>query len=182
MLDTYRKLEANGVIGKMMKVGVDGREVVDLTGEQAGTLVVRPFQEFPKVVRRVGRDGKVKEILVQSKSEELRLLAQNPDDFDDVPLSPLERERNELAQQNAEQNKTIMSMQTQMAAMMEQLAKLSQAVEQRNAQDAALGSGAPPVKVEGKVEGDVSKVSEQVKSTSPGAKIEASATTVKKAN
>jgi len=145
MLDAYKKLEANGVIGRMMKVDARGHEIIDPSGEQAGTLVVRPFVEFPKVIRRAKRDGGVIETIVHSKKEELRLLAENPDEFNDIPRSPLERERDALAQENAALNKTLSTMEMRMEAMMAQVASLSSAVNKRNAEDAALGTGAPPV-------------------------------------
>ena len=138
MLEMYRKLEQNGVIGRMMKVDQRGNPIFDPTGEIAGTLVERPFQEFPKIIRRFKRDGTKLETLVQSKSEELRLLAENADDIGDIPLSPLERERDELARVNAEQNKALGTMQAQMAEMMEKMAAMSQKLDQNNAERAAL--------------------------------------------
>ena len=151
MLDTYKKLEANGVIGKMMKVDRSGREIIDPSGETPGNLVVRPFVEFPKVVRRFKHEldasGKpvtrTIETIAHSKSEELRILAENPDTMD-IPLSPLERERDALAQENAAQTKTIGAMQEQMAAMMQQMAELAAKVDQGAAEKIALGKGETP--------------------------------------
>jgi hypothetical protein len=147
MLDTYKKLESLGVIGRMMKVDSAGHPIIDLKGEIPGTMVSRPFQEFPKVVRRWRRDGTKVETVVGSKSEEMRLLAESADEVTDIPLSPLERERNELARENAEQNKALAAMQEQMARMMADMARLTQAMDQKNAEDAALGAGSTPVRV-----------------------------------
>lgn len=144
MLEAYRKLEALGVIGRMMKVDVNGKEIVDFKGDVPGNMIARPFQEFPKVVRRFRRDGTLVETIVNSKNEELRLIAESPDEVMGIPLSPLERERDELAQQNAAQGKALDAMQRQVAEMMEKMTKLSQALDQRNANEAALGTGSSP--------------------------------------
>jgi|HubBroStandDraft_1064217.scaffolds.fasta_scaffold24801_5 hypothetical protein len=157
MLDTYRRLEANGVIGRMMKVDRAGKPIIDPSGEVPGNMIVRPFQEFPKVIRRFKtvvdeKTGKstqrVIETIVESKNEELRLLAENPDTFD-TPLSPLERERNDLAQENAQQTKTIASLQIQMEAMMKQMGELAQKIDKGNAEQVALGVGRAPVQRDG---------------------------------
>src|SRR5579864_2547287 len=144
MLDTYKRLEQNGVIGRMMKVDARGNEIIDPAGDQQGQLITRPFKEFPKVIRRAKRDGGVVEIIVNSKSEELRLLAESPDQFDDVPRSPLEVERDALAQQNAEQSRALQAMEERMERMMGEVARLSQSVEKQHAVDAALGKGNVP--------------------------------------
>jgi hypothetical protein len=151
MLDTYRKMEANGAIGKMMKLGPNGQPVYDPEGKIAGHLVTRPFQEYPKIIRRfqmsVDDAGKsvtrTIETVVNSKAEELVVLGEKIENVIDMPLSPLERERDELAARNAEQGKTIESMQEQMTAMMAQMTALAQRVDRGNAEQVALHGNAP---------------------------------------
>lgn len=63
MLETYRRLEKEGVIGPSMK-------------SNDGTLVPRPYSEFPKWVKR--RDGTP--VLVDNKSEEIRIVATDDSD------------------------------------------------------------------------------------------------------
>ena len=148
MLDTYKKLESLGVIGKMMKVDARGQPVIDPTGEQAGTLVARPFVEFPKWIKRYRADGTSYDVLVQSKQDELRLIAENPDEAMNVPLSPVERDGNELAQQVADRDKALSAMEQRMGEMMAQMAKLSQAIDTRNAESAAIGGGREPLRAD----------------------------------
>jgi hypothetical protein len=144
MLDVYKRLQANGVIGPMMKVNSAGSIIVDPGGEKPGNLVPRPRQEYPKVVRRYSADGtRVFETIVGSKNEELRLLAENPE-MSDTPLSPLEQERDALARENAEQNKTIMSMQDKMEEMMRKMSELSQKMENDAAKAVAVGGRSDP--------------------------------------
>ena len=126
MLDTYRKLQAHGVIGPMMKVGPDGKTpVYDPSGEAPGQLVPRPFAEYPKAVRRVRVDAETgKETIITlvagSKSEELKIMSDTMDL--EVPRSPLERERDQLAEDLSVQQK----MNGQLAQQLEQtLAKLN---------------------------------------------------------
>lgn len=145
----YEELERKGVIGKMMKVNARGNPIIDLDGTQPGTLVTRPFVEYPKIIRRYSTEGgKPIEFIANSKNEELRLLAMQPDEFGDVPMSPLERERNDLAKQNAEQSKVIGTLQDQMMALMQQVAQLTQSINKSNAENVALGTGAEPIKTE----------------------------------
>jgi hypothetical protein len=125
MLDTYRKLQAHGVIGPMMKVGPDGKTpVYDPSGEAPGQLVQRPFAEYPKAVRRVKVDAEGNEQIITlvagSKSEELKIMSDTMDL--EVPRSPLERERDQLAEDLSVQQK----MNGQLAQQLEQtLAKLN---------------------------------------------------------
>ena len=125
MLDTYRKLQAQGVIGPMMKVGPDGKTpVYDPSGEAPGQLVQRPFAEYPKAVRRVKVDAEGNEQIITlvagSKSEELKIMSDTMDL--EVPRSPLERERDQLAEDSSVQQK----MNGQLAQQLEQtLAKLN---------------------------------------------------------
>ena len=143
MLDTYRRLEANGVIGRMQKVDKRGQPIIDPSGEIPGDLIVRPFAEFPKRIARSrmvteeykDKDGvlcqreviKTIETIVNSKREELQLIAENPSD--DIPISPLERERNELAQLNAEKDKALAAMEDRIGAMMAQMASLAAKID-----------------------------------------------------
>jgi outer membrane murein-binding lipoprotein Lpp len=128
VLDTYRKLEAFGVIGRMMKVGQDGQPIIDPSGEKPGTLVQRPFAEYPKAVRRVRTDPitgeeKIITLVAGSKAEELKIMSDTADLA--TPLSPLERERNQLAEDLATQQKMNGNLATQLEnalARIEQLA------------------------------------------------------------
>jgi hypothetical protein len=140
MLAVYKTLEERGVIGRLQKVDAAGNVIVDIAGDKPGTLVTRPFSEFPKIVRRYSHDGrKVYENVVNSKNEELRVLAENPDTTETV-RSPLEIERDTLAVQNAEQNKVIMTLQEKMDTMMAQMSTLAAKVDQASAEKVALGS------------------------------------------
>jgi hypothetical protein len=130
MLEAYKTLTLNGVIGPMMKVGTDGKPIIDPSGQLPGQLVARPFQEFPKVVRRVRADGTILERTVGSKSEELKLIAEAPDEL--TFQSPLERERDDLARTVAEQEKALGTQQAllekmaaNMATMMAQMERLT---------------------------------------------------------
>jgi uncharacterized coiled-coil protein SlyX len=127
MLDTYKTLTQNGVIGPMMKVGTDGKPIVDPTGQIPGNLVARPFQEFPKVVRRARADGTILERTVGSKSEELRLIAEAPDEV--TFQSPLEKERDELARTVAEQDKALSAQQAMLEKMASQMTNLMAQME-----------------------------------------------------
>jgi hypothetical protein len=148
MLEAYKRLEAHGVTGKMMKVDAAGNVIIDVAGDKPGTLVPRPYSEFPKVVRRYSYDGsKVFENIAHSKNEELRILAENPDTTETI-RSPLEVERDNLAVQNAEQNKVIMTLQEQMENMMKQMLDLAAKVDRTSAEKVALGTAnAPPASV-----------------------------------
>jgi len=131
MLETYKQLSAKGIIGPTMKVGPDGKTpVVDPAGDQPGTMVMRPFQEFPKAVRRVRMDAEGKESIVtlvaHSKSEELRIM-QDTSEMD-APRSPLERERDQLAEDLSVQQK----MNGQLAGQLENaLARIEQLATQQ---------------------------------------------------
>jgi hypothetical protein len=127
MLDTYKTLTQNGVIGPMMKVGTDGKSIVDPTGQIPGNLVARPFQEFPKVVRRVRPDGTILEKTVGSKSEELKLIAEAPDEL--TFQSPLEKERDDLARTVAEQEKALGAQQALVEKMASQMTTLMAQME-----------------------------------------------------
>ena len=132
MLDLYKQLEANGVIGKMMKVGTDGKPIVDVRGEIPGQMVARVHTEYPKVVRRLRADGVMVEKIVNSKSEELKLIAEAPDA--DQPLSPLERERDALARTVAEQDKALGRQDEMLGKMSEQMTALMAQVARQGGQ------------------------------------------------
>jgi hypothetical protein len=139
MLDTYKTLVQNGVIGPMMKVGTDGKPIVDPTGQMPGQLVARPFQEYPKVVRRVRVDGTILEKTVGSKSEELKLIAEAPDEL--TFQSPLEKERDALARTVAEQDKALGAQQAMMEKMAGQMTTLMAQMEK-------ITQGAPALEQE----------------------------------
>lgn len=110
MMLAYKRLEQSGAIGPMMKVGSDGKPLFDPSGELPGTLVPRPREEYPKAVVRYRTkivDGvEVSEkvtLVAHSKSEELKMIAEEPE-AGEAPRSPLERERDELAQKLADQS------------------------------------------------------------------------------
>lgn len=120
MLEAYKRLEAAGVIGRMMKVGTDGKTIIiDPSGEQPGQLVQRPFYEYPKAVRRVRvkEDGteEVITLVAHSKAEELKIMSDTVEL--EAPRSPLERERDQLAEDLATERK----MSAELAKKLEQL-------------------------------------------------------------
>jgi hypothetical protein len=135
MLDTYKRLQNNGVIGPMMKVDPQGKPVIDPGGEMPGTLVQRPFAEYPKAVRRVRlvpqEDGSLKEEIVTlvagSKSEELKIMSDTVEM--DVPRSPLERERDELASELATQQQMNGKLATQLENTLARLSELTAKVD-----------------------------------------------------
>lgn len=142
MLDTYKTLQANGAIGPMMKVDSQGKEIFDPQGKLPGNLVMRPPQEYPKVVRRVrSTDGAIIEKIVSSKSEELKLIAEAPDL--EEARSPLERERDDLARTVAEQDKALSNQSAMMEKMAGQMTALMASVERLSG-----ASGAKEVQVE----------------------------------
>jgi hypothetical protein len=133
MLDTYRKLQANGAIGPMMKVGADGKPLWDPSGEQPGQLVVRPFQEYPKVVKRWKTNDPVSglpvchEIIAHSKAEELRIISERIEEFSGDERSPVEKERDELARTLADQQKINGELEARLNALMAQVEQLVRA-------------------------------------------------------
>jgi hypothetical protein len=144
MLDAYKKLEANGVIGRLMKVDPSGKPIIDPGGELPGRLVERPFSEYPKAVRRVkmhtdAETGKVTEEIVTlvagSKSEELKIMSDTVEM--DVPRSPLERERDELATELSTQQQMNGKLANQLESALTRLSELANKVEK-------LSAGAPP--------------------------------------
>ena len=132
MMLAYKRLEANGAIGPMMKVGSDGKPIFDPSGELPGTLVPRPREEYPKAVVRWRSDGTKVTLVAHSKSEELKMIAEEPESGE-APRSPLERERDELAQKLADQSALNSKLEEQLrnlAASVEELRKVQSAPAQ----------------------------------------------------
>lgn len=131
MLGTYKNLQDRGVIGPLMKVGPDGKPVYDPGGDLPGTLVARPFSEYPKAVRRVRHlpDGteQIVTLVAGSKSEELKIMSDTVEM--DVPRSPLERERDELATELATQSKMNGQLATQLENALARIEQLANKVE-----------------------------------------------------
>jgi hypothetical protein len=136
MLETYKNLTARGVIGPLMKVGPDGKQIVDPTGDLPGTLVQRPFAEYPKAVRRVRTlpDGTEQTItlVAGSKAEELKIMSDTVEM--DVPRSPLERERDELATELATQSKMNGQLATQLENALARIQQLADKIEKLTAE------------------------------------------------
>lgn len=130
MLQAYKNLEALGVIGRMMKVDQTGKEIYDPRGDQPGQLVARPFQEYPKVLRRmrtkVDAEGKLHELvveqLVNSKSEELKWLGENTDLTE--ARSPVEVERDVITEQLSVQMKINGELEKRLGEMMEKMERM----------------------------------------------------------
>ena len=131
MLGTYKNLQDRGVIGPLMKVGPDGKPVYDPGGDLPGTLVARPFAEYPKAVRRVRTlaDGteQIVTLVAGSKSEELKIMSDTVEM--DVPRSPLERERDELATELATQSKMNGQLATQLENALARIEQLANKVD-----------------------------------------------------
>jgi hypothetical protein len=122
MLSAYQKLQAAGAIGPMMKVGSDGKPIFDPGGEQPGTLVVRPFQEYPKVVKRwKDAEGNSKELIAHSKSEELKIISERIEEFSGEQRSPVEVERDDLAKSLADQQAINGQLEARLNALMAQV-------------------------------------------------------------
>ena len=136
MLETYKNLQNRGVIGPLMKVGQDGKPVIDPGGDLPGTLVPRPFQEYPKAVRRVKTlpDGteQIITLVAGSKSEELKIMSDTVEM--DVPRSPLERERDELATELATQSQMNGKLATQLENALARIEQLASKVDTLQAQ------------------------------------------------
>jgi len=148
MLETYKNLQTRGVIGPMMKVGPDGKQIIDPSGDLPGQLVPRPFSEYPKAVRRVRTlaDGteEVVTLVANSKSEELRIMSDTVEM--DVPRSPLERERDELATELATQSKMNGQLATQLENALARIEQLANAVAKMGPADPT--ANAPKVEQE----------------------------------
>lgn len=146
MLDAYRKLQANGAIGPMMKVGVDGKEIFDPSGEQPGTLVVRPFQEYPKAVKRwKDEHGNSHEIIAHSKAEELKIISERIEEFSGETRSPLERERDQLASEVSQQRDINLKLEERLNALMAQVEQLTRSPVTTSAEAAkGVTSGQAP--------------------------------------
>lgn len=130
MLQAYRDMEAKGIIGKMMKVGPDGKPLYDPKGEMPGQLVPRPHVEYPKAVRRVKvkEDGseEVLTFVATSKADELRIMSDTAELT--VARSPLEKERDSLAEDLAAQQKMNGQLASQLESTLAKLEELSNKV------------------------------------------------------
>ena len=138
MLETYKNLQNRGVIGPMMKVGQDGKPIIDPGGDLPGQLVPRPFAEYPKAVRRVKTlpDGteQIVTLVAGSKAEELKIISDTVEA--DVPRSPLERERDELATELATQSKMNGQLATQLENALARIEQLAGKVDKLTAEPA----------------------------------------------
>ena len=144
MLDAYKKLQANGAIGPMMKINAAGERLFDPSGEQPGTLVVRPFQEFPKVVKRWKDEaGNSHEIVAQSKSEELKIISERIEEFSGETRSPLERERDELATSLSDQQQINGKLEERLNALMAQVERLTKLEPEKPSQGVTGVAQAP---------------------------------------
>lgn len=132
MLEAYKRMQANGAIGPLMKVDPQGKEIYDPIGEKAGTLVARPPQEYPKLLRRQKSDGTIAHIEVFSRSDELKALAENPDQ--DAPRSPLERERDDLATDVTNERKMNAALATQLENALARIEQLTARMDKSDAQ------------------------------------------------
>ena len=101
MLDVYKRMEAEGKIGKFYR-DIDG------------SLKAKPFAEFPKTVRLHGPDGKTVERVVNSAREELALQSFEPGVAD---ADPVVKERNELLEMVAERDAKAQAKDEQVAKM-----------------------------------------------------------------
>jgi len=88
MLDIYKRMEAEGKIGKFYK-------------DADGVLRAKPFAEFPKVIRVKTPDGTTVERIVNSAREEL---AAQSFEAGLADVDPVVKERNELLEMVAERD------------------------------------------------------------------------------
>ncbi len=156
MLDAYRKLQASGVIGPMMKVDAGGKPIHDPSGELPGQLVPRPFAEYPKAVRRIRRNAEtgeetIVEFVANSRAEELKIVSDTVEM--EAPRSPLERERDSLAQELSVQSQLNGKLAQQLESALARIEKLASDVDKlakpAGAAGTAGGAGAA-IKAEAK--------------------------------
>ena len=146
MLETYKRLQANGAIGPMQKIGLDGKPMWDPSGEAPGQLVVRPYQEYPKVVKRwKDEQGNSKELIAHSKSEELKIISERIEEFSGDQRSPLEVERDDMARSLSDQQAINGQLEARLNALMAQVEALTKvsapaAAPAPNVQHTAAGS------------------------------------------
>jgi ABC-type transporter Mla subunit MlaD len=144
MLSAYKSLQANGAIGPMMKINAAGEPIFDPSGQVPGNLVVRPFQEYPKAVKRwKDAEGNTKELIAHSKQEELKIISERIDEFSGDDRSPVEKERDQLASEVSAQrdiNNELEKRLQDLAARVEQLTKVQETPSVRLAAKAATGT------------------------------------------
>jgi hypothetical protein len=105
MLDIYKRMEAEGKIGKFYK-------------DADGVLRAKPFMEFPKVIRVKMPDGTTVERIVNSAREEL---AAQSFEAGIAESDPVVKERNELLEMVAERDAKAQVQTEQMAQMKAEL-------------------------------------------------------------
>jgi hypothetical protein len=105
MLDVYKRMEADGKIGKFYK-------------DADGVLRAKPFQEFPKIIRVKMPDGTTVERTVNSAREEL---AAQSFEAGVADTDPVVKERNELLEMVAERDAKAQAQDQQMAQMKAEL-------------------------------------------------------------
>ena len=146
MLDAYRKLQANGAIGPMMKVNAAGEQIFDPGGEQPGTLVVKPFKEYPKAVKRwKDAEGVTRELIAHSKAEELKIISERIEEFSGDDRSPVEKERDVLASEVSAQRDINLKLEERLNALMAQVEQLTRSPVQASTEDTRKGLGAQGV-------------------------------------
>lgn len=111
MLDLYKKLEADGKIGKFYK-------------DAQGVMRAKPFQEFPKSIMIEG-----KEYIVNSQREELALLSRMQNGV--VVNDPVVQERNELLDMVAERDSQTQDLQKALAAKDREIEEMRRALTER---------------------------------------------------
>jgi hypothetical protein len=105
MLDIYKKMEAEGKIGKFFK-------------DTDGSLKARPFMEFPKTIRVQRPDGTIMEKVVHSAREEI---AAQSFESAAAEVDPVVKERNELLEMVAERDAKAQVKDQEMAQMRAEL-------------------------------------------------------------
>ena len=105
MLDIYKRMEAEGKIGKFFK-------------DADGVLRAKPFVEFPKLIRVKLPDGTTVERIVNSAREEL---AAQSFETSAADTDPIIKERNELLEMVAERDAKAQVQAEEMAQMRAEL-------------------------------------------------------------
>lgn len=121
MMDLYKKLEAEGKIGKFFM-------------DKDGQLKARPFQEFPKTIRVKHPDGDVRELIVNSAREEL---AAQTFETSAAEVDPVVKERNELLEMVAERDAKAQVQEGKMAQMEREMAEMRKLMAEATAKAVA---------------------------------------------
>ena len=108
MLDIYKRMEAEGKIGKFYK-------------DADGVLRAKPFQEFPKGIRVRMPDGTTVTKVVNSAREEL---AAQSFEAGAEETDPVVKERNELLEMVAERDAKAQSQAEETAQLKAELAEM----------------------------------------------------------